>query len=178
MLSVRPKVAELAFQLYGRSLHPELFEIFESRCVERGDYKVTIAITRDGHVISFEHNNVVLAEVAAASTQPLPRRRRLLSRKLEGEHCESLSCKGGVHYQTSFQLEKVSPDIFWSFQQELARDSEFKGMVYAFNNSNRVQTGALSYINIETRQNRLLVQAFHTFPDDYAIVKSQSVFTI
>jgi hypothetical protein len=120
----------------------------------------------------------VLAEVAAASTQPLPRRRRLLSRKLVGEHCESLSCKGGVHYQTSFQLEEVSPDIFWSFQQELARDSELNGMVHAFNNSNRVQTGALSYINIETRQNRLLVQAFHTFPEDYAIVKSQSVFAI
>jgi hypothetical protein len=75
-------------------------------------------------------------------------------------------------------LEEVSPDIFWSFQQELARDSELNGMVHAFNNSNRVQTGALSYINIETRQNRLLVQAFHTFPEDYAIVKSQSVFAI
>ena len=178
MLSVRPKVAELAFQLYGRSLHPELFDIFEIRSIERGAYKATIAITRDGHVITFKHNNVVLAEVSAASTQPLPRRRRLLSRKLVGEHSESLSCKGGVHYQTSFQLEEVTPDIFWSFQQELTRDSELKGMVYAFNNSNRVQTGALSYINIETRQNRLLVQAFHTFPDDYAIVKSQSVFTI
>ena len=178
MLSVRPKVAELAFQVYGRSLHPELFDIFETRSIERGEYKATIGITRDGHVITFEHNHMVLAEVAAASTQPLPRRRRLLSRKLVGEHCESLSCKGGVHYQTSFQLEEVSPDIFWSFQQELARDSELKGMVHAFNNSNRVQTGALSYINIETRQNRLLVQAFHTFPEDYAIVKSQSVFTI
>lgn len=36
--------------------------------------------------------------------------------------------------------------------------------------------GALSYINVETRSRSFLVQAFHTFPDDFAIVKSQSRF--
>ena len=39
MLSVRPKVAELVFQLYGRALHPELFEVYSSRTVKRGDYE-------------------------------------------------------------------------------------------------------------------------------------------
>ncbi len=38
--------------------------------------------------------------------------------------------------------------------------------------------GALSYINVEARNRSLLVQAFHTFPDDYAIVKSQSLFQL
>ena len=38
--------------------------------------------------------------------------------------------------------------------------------------------GALSYINVETRNRSFLVQAFHTFPDDYAIVKSQSLFQL
>ena len=36
--------------------------------------------------------------------------------------------------------------------------------------------GALSFVNVEARNRSLRVQAFHTFPDDYAIVKSQSVF--
>jgi hypothetical protein len=27
VLSVRPKVAELSFQLFGRALHPEVFEV-------------------------------------------------------------------------------------------------------------------------------------------------------
>ncbi|HCA50021.1 MAG TPA: DUF2617 domain-containing protein, partial [Planctomycetaceae bacterium] len=47
-----------------------------------------------------------------------------------------------------------------------------------FDNSGRMATGAMSYINLETRQNSLLVQAFHTFPDDLAIIKSQSVFSV
>ena len=40
----------------------------------------------------------------------------------------------------------------------------------------RMALGARSYINVETRSRSMLVQAFHTFPDDYAIVKSQSLF--
>ena len=36
----------------------------------------------------------------------------------------------------------------------------------------------LSYINVESRNRSFRVQAFHTFPDDYAIVKSQSLFEV
>jgi hypothetical protein len=38
--------------------------------------------------------------------------------------------------------------------------------------------GALSFIGVESRQKKLLIQSFHTFPDDYAIVKTQSLFEI
>ncbi len=38
--------------------------------------------------------------------------------------------------------------------------------------------GALSYVHVESRNRRLMVQAFHTFPDDCAIVKSESVFQL
>jgi hypothetical protein len=31
---------------------------------------------------------------------------------------------------------------------------------------------------VEERQRSLRVQAFHTFPDDYAIVKTQSIFEL
>jgi hypothetical protein len=31
---------------------------------------------------------------------------------------------------------------------------------------------------MEARERQLLIQAFHTFPDDYSIVKSVSVFSI
>ncbi len=34
------------------------------------------------------------------------------------------------------------------------------------------------YINVETRNHSMLVQAFHTFPDDFAIVKSQSLWEV
>ncbi len=51
-------------------------------------------------------------------------------------------------------------------------------MFHKFDSSGRMALGALSYINVETRSRSLLVQAFHTFPDDCAIVKSQSLIRI
>lgn len=178
MLSVRPKVAELAFQLYGRALHPELFRVFATRQIQRGTYDAKIDITSAGHVVTWRHQGLTLTEVAASAQHPLPKRRRLMSYRLRGERNDRVECRGGVTYQTSFQLEPVAPDVFWMFQQELAADGERQGMLHIFDSSGRMALGALSYIHVETRARSLLVQAFHTFPDDYAIVKSQSMFQI
>ena len=51
-------------------------------------------------------------------------------------------------------------------------------MFCQFDSSGRMALGALSYIHVESRARQLLIQAFHTFPDDYAIVKSQSMFQV
>jgi uncharacterized protein DUF2617 len=178
VLTVRPKVAELVFQLYGRPLHPELFEVYESRTVKRGDYQAKIDITSAGHVVTWLYAGLTLTEVATSAHHPLPERRRLLSYKLKGERSDGIECRGGVSYQVNFQLEPVEPEIFWTFQEELVRDGEHHGMLHKFDSSGRMALGAISYINIETRSRTLLVQAFHTFPDDCAIVKTQSLIRI
>ncbi len=178
MLSVRPKVAELAFQLYGRSLHPELFEVHGTRLIERGGYTAKIDITSAGHIVTWRYGGLTLTEVAASACHPLPQKRRLLSYKLKGERHDRVECRGGVIYQMSFQLEPVSPEVFWTFQEELAHDGEKRGLLHVFDASGRMALGALSYINVETRNRSFLVQAFHTFPDDFAIVKSQSLFQL
>ncbi len=178
MLTVRPKVAELVFQLYGRPLHPELFEVYRSRTVKRGDYEAKIDITGAGHVVTWRYAGLTLTEVATSAHHPLPERRRLLSYRLKGERNDAVECRGGVSYQVNFQLEPVEPEVFWTFQEELTRDCQKQGMLHRFDSSGRMALGALSYINVETRNRSLLVQAFHTFPDDYAIVKTQSLIQI
>jgi hypothetical protein len=178
VLTVRPKVAELVFQLYGRALHPELFEVYCSRTVKRSNYEAKVDITSAGHVVTWRHGGLTLTEVAASAHHPLPEKRRLLSYSLKGQRKDRVECRGGVHYEMSFQLEPVDPEFFWTFQQELAQDGLRQGMLHKFDASGRMALGALSYINVETRMRKLLIQAFHTFPDDYAIVKSQSVFQL
>jgi hypothetical protein len=178
VITVRPKVAELVFQLYGRPLHPELFEVFSSRTVERSGYQAKVDITSAGHVVTWRYAGLTLTEVATSAHHPLPERRRLLSYRLKGHRDDSVECRGGVLYQVSFQLEPVEPEVFWTFQEELTRDGQRQGMLHKFDSSGRMALGALSYINVETRSRSLLVQAFHTFPDDYAIVKSQSLIRV
>ena len=178
MLTVRPKIAELTFQLYGRPLHPELFQVYKTHVVKRGGYQAKIDITSAGHVVTWQYDGTTLTEVAAAAHHPLPKRRRLLFYRLNGERTDGVEYRGGVTYQMGFQLESVDPQVFWTFQEELVHDGERQGMLHTFDASGRMALGALSYLNVETRDRSMLVQTFHTFPDDCALVKTQSMFKL
>jgi hypothetical protein len=178
VLSVRPRIAELVFQLYGRSLHPELFEIHRGRQIERGGYTANIQITNAGHVVTWQYDGLILTEVAASVQHPLPQRRRLMSHRLNDSCSDDLECRGGITYHVDFSLEPVARELFWTYQKELTQIGAREGLLHCFEPSGRFGLGAMSYINIESRDRSLRVQAFHTFPDDYAIMKSQSVFTL
>jgi len=83
-----------------------------------------------------------------------------------------------VNYHVEFSLEPVERETFWTYQKALTQAGTQDGLLHCFESSGRFGLGALSYINLESRDRSLKVQAFHTFPDDYAIVKSQSVFSL
>ena len=178
MPAVRPKVAELRFQLYGRALHPELFEVHQKRFIQRNGYSASIAITSAGHFVAWRSGDTVFTEVAAAANHPLPESYRLLSHRLQGQQSDRIKDRSGCSYQVSFQMEPMNLEVFWSFQKARLEDHDRKGLRHAFDSSGRVAMGAISYINIESRNRTLTVQAFHTFPDDSVLVKSQSTFQI
>lgn len=178
MLTVRPKVAELTFQLFGRPLHPELFQVYESCTVERGGFTAKIDITSAGHVVTWRYAGLTLTEVATSAQNPLPKMRRLMAYGLKGQRSDRVECRGGISYQMSFQLEPTAPEVFWTCQQELANQGRQRGLLHCFDSSGRLAAGALSYINLDVRNRSLRIQAFHTFPDDYAVVKSQSLFQL
>lgn len=177
MLSVRPKIAELAFRVFGRSLHPELYTVFASRRIERGQYQARIDITSCGHVVTWQGREVTLCEVATSASQPLPQRRCLLASRLRGSRTERAECPGGVVYRTHYHLDSVAPEMFWMVNQQLSGEAT-QGLLHRFASSGRLAYGALSYVNIETRMASMLVQAIHTFPDDYAILKIESLFSL
>ena len=178
VLSVRPKVAELTYQLFGRTLHPELFEIHQTRTVQRGGYEAQVFITNAGHVVTWKYGGLILTEVAAAANHPLPKRRRLMAHRLIGERSDSISCRGGISYEMNFALEPTRPERFAGYQKELTLQATRRGMVQQFEGSGRLGAGALSYINLESRDKVFRVQAFHTFPDDYAVLKIQSWYRV
>jgi hypothetical protein len=180
VLSVRPKVAELSFHVFGRSLHPELYSVHRTRTIERSAYHAQVHITNCGHVITWNSTDqvpVTICEVATSAHQPLPARRQMISRSLKGSRTEHVCCQNGVSYRTHFQLEPVDPDMFFMVQQQLGKQPT-EGLLHNFDASGRMALGAISYVNIETRQRSMLVQAIHTFPDDCAIVKVESLYSL
>lgn len=173
--SLRPRVCDLVFQLYGRPLHPELFDILAMRKILREDYAINVWITRTGHVISWENRDVHLTEVTAAADQLLPEKRRLLHQRLRGEHCKTLPCAHGIHYQMSFQVEVLPPEIFLHVHDEILADGSKRGLLYNFQPNHRLSLSPLGFIAIEARAGCLFLSTFHTFPEEHTIVKTQSL---
>jgi hypothetical protein len=178
VLTVRPKIAELTFHLYGRPLHPELFEVFETQTVEHEHYTAKIDITSAGHVITWRCAGLTLTEVAASAQHPLPKMRRLISYSLKGQRSDHVDCRGGARYEMEFELEPTEAETLWTYQKEWTLADQQRGLSHHFDSSGRIAAGALSYIDIDDRSRSLTIQAFHTFPDDYAVVKSRSVFRL
>lgn len=197
-------------QLYGRTLHPELFEVFGTRRVVRGmteeeadakpdadgarpphGYEAVIQITSAGHVVTWRHGELTLTEVAASAHQPLPQRRRLMSHRLGAERSDRVACRGGVSYEVAFGIETATPEALQALQQEfelmslqgaasLSDKPAGGGLLHRFEASGRtgLGIGAASYIDVQSRDRDLRVRAIHTFPDDHAIVKSESHFRL
>jgi Protein of unknown function DUF2617 len=172
---LRPRVSDLVFQLYGRPLHPEFFDILAVRKVEHEDFELVVRITRTGHVITWENRDVFLTEVATAAEQLLPQRRLLLSRRIRGEHSESIACASGIHYQTSFQVEALPQDIYLHVHDELVADGNRRGLLVNFQPNDRLSIAPLGFVTAEVRPDCLMLTTFHTFPAENTIVKSQSL---
>jgi hypothetical protein len=172
---LRPPVCELVFQLYGRPLHPELFDILAVRKIQREDYHLTVRITRTGHVITWENRDVCLTEVTAAAEQDLPQSRRLLHYRLRSEQTSTLACAHGIHYQMSFQVEVLSPDIFLHVHDEILADGSKRGLLHNFPAHSRLSLAPLGFISAEARPGCLFLSSFHTFPGENTVVKTQSL---
>jgi hypothetical protein len=173
--SLRPRVSDLIFRLYGRPVHPELFEILAARKVQRENYELNVWITRTGHVLSWSNPHFQLTEVAAAQDQPLPESRRLLHHRIRGEHTDNLNLLHGISYQSSFQVEVLPPEIFVHVHDEIVADGAKRGLLYHFNSSCRMALTPLGFISVEARPGCLLLSSFHTFPDEHTVVKTQTL---
>jgi hypothetical protein len=172
---LRPRVSDLVFQLYGRPLHPEFFDILAVRKVAREDFELTVRITRTGHVITWEHGEVFLTEVATAADQPLPERRRLLSRRMRGEHSDSVLCADGIHYQMSFQVETLPPELFAHVHGEILSDGSKRGFLHNFPAHHHWTLAPLGFVTADARPGCLILTTFHTFPGEHTVVKTQSL---
>ncbi len=174
----RPDVARLVFRLFSRELHPELINVYAESGVQFPDYQAKLQICDSGHVITFIRNDQLLCEVMTGREHPLPKRRRILSHGLRGHHSESIQFAGGVSYHVSFQLEQLEPEEFAHFHEELQADCEEAELSYRFGSSSRLCPTPLSFMQTVAAPDSLIIHAFHTFPDNYGVVKTQTLFEL
>lgn len=174
----RPDVSNLVFHLFNRSVHPELFQIHAQTEVCQDDYSAVIRICDAGHIVSFSTRGQTISELTATRKQPLPQRKRLLEKRLRGCRDETIRLECGVGYHISFQLEQLDPEVFLNFHEELLTDCNRADVSYRFAASSRLAPEPLSLVKTDMWSHSLLIHTFHTFPENCAIVKTQSLFEI
>lgn len=179
MLSVRPKVTEMNFHLFAKSVHPELVEVCGTRTVERDNYQLQLNITTDGHLITFRHDDLIFCEVAAAASHSLPENSRLVSHVATGSTDNGPSLyEEIIGYKSNVSMDSVDPKIFVTIQQQLDKRVETDGLVHRFESNGRLSFGAISYMHAQSFINHVRVRAFHTFPETCAVLKTDSVFRV
>jgi len=171
----RPDVSDLVFYVYSRSLHPELFAVQAERRITGPDYEAVVQICNAGHVLNFRQGDQPLIEIMTAEYQLFPKHKRLLDRRIHG--CRNDACRlpEGVEYQVSFQLEVLEPEIFHRTHEEFVMDCRSAELAHAFPSGHRFAPSPLSLLRVDADRRSLLVHAFHTFPESWAVVKTQSL---
>src|SRR5262245_60558559 len=70
--SGRSRIADLAFQVFGRAVHPDWFAVREYRRVTQTGWEADVRIIEGGHAISWRCGPVRLTEVLAGPETVLP----------------------------------------------------------------------------------------------------------
>jgi hypothetical protein len=174
--SGRARVADLMFQVFGRSLHPEWFSVKAHRRLSQAGWDADVRIIDGGHVIVWRSGSIRLTEVLAGPETALPEPGLLFHSSVRRERSTSLRPGGDCEYQSCFEAERIDPEVFAHLCDELSLDATRGGLFHRFATTNRLAPAPISHLCFEARARGLSVQAFHTFPDERAIVRTQSLF--
>ena len=172
----RPDVSNLVFRVYDRSVHPELLSVYAEQHLVRGPFDVWLRVCEAGHAISLRCAEGVVTEVAACSEQPLPDHKCRFSKRLSGHRDTAIKLECGIQYHSSYQVERLDPEVFLNFHQEVSLDCDKASLGHRFASGNRLAPGPLSLIQADISSECVLIHAFHTFPENCAVVKTQSLF--
>lgn len=179
------RTVDLAFHVFERSIHPELFSLRQGIVLERGALQARLYLTSTGHVCSYAWGKSTLTETLCSTSQTLPRRRQRIERKLkdgsfEGQIpvVEERASIGGFGYSLSLSVRSCAPAEFVELQQE-ALDAPPPQLIDAGERPDRWNgLRSLSWIRYELSAKALEVRSFRTLPSDYAVVETTSRFTL
>ena len=172
---IRPRVADLVFRLYDRTLHPELFETLSLRRIKRDRYTLTARMTPTGHALEWTNGEDCLFEVTTTSGEVLPEQGLRLQHRFEGTRSGRWELGPTTQYKMSLQAEILPPEVYLHVHEELARDGAKRGLIFHYPSHNRLGLAPMGYITVETLPTGLSVSAFHTFPEEFTVVKTQSL---
>lgn len=164
--------------VYSRPLHPEFFDIYHDHRIVKSGYEVQIWVTGLSHLIGFYRDEAAVTELIADAAASLPHRGKLLSLPIRGERDKKFEHRNGIRYITSFQVEQMSQRVYAKTHQELLEQSSNRGLCVPFPQWAGNGLAPFTYIDYEAKLRHLHVFAYHAFPDQRTLIKTQSIFEV
>jgi len=174
----RSSVADLAFRVYNRPLHPEWYSTCVFRRIESRGWRADVRIIDGGHVAIFRSGSICLSEILCGPETGLPETGLIFHSHLKHERSAALEPGQSIEYHTCFEVERVDPEVFCHLWEEAASDSAQSGMFHSFRATNRLAPPPISHIHVDSNSRSLSIHVFHSFPDERAIVRTQSRYEI
>lgn len=174
-LIARPELSSLTFVAFDRPLHPEMIDSLTTHTFRQDGFFLRVSLTSAGHALEWRWQNTNLVELLVDDSLPLPEHRQLFGHRIGGERTEQFRLEQGVTYAACFQVERMPPHAYHHFHDELRRDGQTRGVIRILNSADRLGLSPLSFVDLQYRPGSLLVHVFHTYPEQYAIVKSQTL---
>jgi hypothetical protein len=174
----KQRLSSLRFYLYDRPLHPELFDIYHDHHVVKAGWDAQIWVTGCAHSIGFYRDEYALVETVAEASDPLPQRGVLLDLPVRGERDHQRRRVKGINYMMNLQVEIMSPEVYSKTHHDLARTGARRGLFVPFPMWMSRQLTPFTFIDYEAKPHELHVFAFHAFPDELTLVKTQSIFEL
>jgi hypothetical protein len=176
--SGRSRIADLSFQVFGRSIHPDWLATRRHRRITQVGWEADVRIIEGGHAITWACGPVRLTEILCGPETPLPEPGLLFHSGVRHERSADLRPAPGIEYQSCFEVERVDPEVFAHLSDELTLDATRGALFHRFAASSRMAASPISRVHVESRARGLSIQSFHTFPDERAIVRAQSLFEV
>jgi len=172
------RVSDRTFQVFDRALHPEWFTVRVHERFELGAWEADVRIVEGGHAVVFGSQRGRLTEVLSGPEVPLPTSGLLLNSTIRHERTSVLRPGGVAVYQVCLEVEHVDAEVFRHLCEEMTLDAGPGRLAHSFRVANRMAPRPLSHIRVERLAHGLSVHAFHSFPEDLAIFRSQSLFEL
>ncbi len=174
---VRPDVADMVLRVFERSVHPELFESLRDLTIPVGRHTARIRLGCSGHLIEFRAGQSTITEVAASRLDDMPLQFRRVDRRLIGYRTHQVDT-ADIRYHCSYQLETVPLDIYLQLHRELEMDLEKSSLSVVLPGATLASPNCLSLLKCELMPQGLVIHSFHTYPDNAAVLRIQSLFEL